>query len=245
MTRVKGSRIPRVKVVEYSLRKTLLTTVSLVLLVAGGIACSYFYGNKIGMAQQEQALADVEQLSDKLALYQASEKQLEQSLANATLSSNVDKASSEEVRQEVITLKDEIARLSEENVFYRGLMSPNENDSGLTIGSVELRATGRPRAFVYKVVIQQLATRHNVLKGVVSFQVFGREAGFEKTLSLKDVTEIGSEEIKLRFKYFQVIKGELSLPEGFEAEGIEMIARSTGKSPQKTSKRFGWLVEEI
>ena len=127
-------------------------------------------------------------------------------------------------------------------------MEPSENRKGLTIGAMEIQDSERPRTYKYKVVMLQLAKRHNLLSGHLLFSIQGRELGQEVIYPLKDLsTEYDQEKIKLRFKYFQAIAGELVLPEGFEPEGIELVARSQakkGKTPVEIRKKFGWLVQE-
>jgi len=246
MARVKGSPKRRVKVVEYRLRIVVGILAALVLAVAGLAAAAYFGGHKVGMSGQERAKEDVQRLSTELAQWKSSAQEYEQLLENSNTAAEIDRQSSEGVRQEVISLKDEIARLSEENTFYRGLMAPNEKASGLTIGSVELVRSRDSETYNYKVVVQQLATRHSVLSGVLTFTVFGRQDGIETRYPLMDLSnDVSVEDVRLRFKYFQVIEGQLGLPENFEPEGIEISARTTGAKVQKVDKKFGWLVEEL
>lgn len=246
MSRVKGSPKKRIKVIEYRLRAVISSVVFFVLFALAVVAAAYFYGHKLGMAGQEQALEDVARLSDELDVWQTKANQLDQLLENSKTAAEVDRQSSEGVRQEVIALKDEIARLSEENSFYRGLMAPNEKASGLTIGAVELLRARDSSTYNFKVVVQQLATRHNLLNGVLNFTVVGRQDGLEVRYPLMVLSDdVSVEEIKLRFKYFQVVEGQLGLPENFEPEGIEIDARTKGKKPQVVSKKFGWLVEEV
>ncbi|WP_239923566.1 DUF6776 family protein [Agaribacterium haliotis] len=245
MALVKGSKKTRVQIVEYRLRDRILLQGSLLLLaVVTAVAC-YYFGLKQGVAGEEKALGDIERLSKDLAFYQAEAQKYEQQFANSKLAAEVDRQASEDVRQEIISLNDEIARLREENTFYRGLMAPNQQQSGLVIDAVELVGAGQPRTYAYKVVVKQLATRHNLLSGSLKFTVHGVEAGLDKSYLLRELSSaVTTDTSKLRFKYFQVLEGQLILPEGFEPKGIELEARSTGKKPQTTRKKFGWLVEE-
>ena len=179
MARVKGSPKKRVKVVEYRLLATTIWLFLLFVLVVSGVGAAYYFGHKIGMSGQETALADVARLTADLEHWQIKANEFEQLLENSKTAAEVDRQSSEGVRQEVIALKDELARLKEENSFYRGLMAPNEASSGLTIGAVELIRSRDSVDYAYKVVIQQLATRHNLLNGFLTFNVIGRQDGVE------------------------------------------------------------------
>lgn len=172
-------------------------------------------------------------------------KSLSQQVANLELAREVDQASNEGVRQEVISLKSEIARLEEDIKFYRGLMAPTDNQGGLTIGAVDVLSTGVPRQYDFKIVMQQLATNHQLLNGTLSVNIVGHDNGIARVIPLKELSEqVADTDIKLRFKYFQNITGQLQLPAGFEPERIEVQARSTGKNAARAEKKFGWLVQE-
>ena len=186
-----------------------------------------------------------ESLKKEFLLKQQEAKDLSQQVANLKLGSAIDRKSSEDVRAEVIDLKGQISGLKEDISFYRGLMSPTDNKSGLTIGSLNVISTGVARDFEYKLVVQQLATRHKMFSGYLTFRIFGRQLDQPVTLALKNVSDsVSFDRIKLRFKYFQTIKGRLVLPEGFEPERIELVAMSSEAPKVEVKKKFGWLVQE-
>lgn len=245
MSTVKGTKERRLKVVAYSpYAQPLLLLATLVACVVIG-AISYYTGNMRGLAVQEQALVERDQL--RLQLQQKNQEaiKLSQKVANLELASEVDKASTEDVRGEVIELKEQITALEEEISLYRGLMAPTESKKGLTIGALELTSTGVPRQYDFKVVVQQLATNHQVLSGHLNFSVVGRDGEAVRTIPLKDLsTQIDEEDIRLRFKYYQDIQGQLELPLGFEPERVVLVARTTGRDGAVVEKKFGWLVQE-
>lgn len=219
---------------------------SVLLFAAGATVIAYFYGVYQGGQDAVAASNEVARLNVALSTAQASEAELRQQLANLQLGAQVDRQASEDVRQEVIELKNQLAELQEENSFYRNLMAPSENQEGLNFGQVEIADTDVPRQFRYKVVLQQLTTNHQVLNGTLNFNVVGRQDGEVAVLPLKDLSDdVESVNIKLRFKYFQTVQGQLRLPPGFEPERIELVARSTGNNSATVEKRFGWLVQEI
>jgi hypothetical protein len=246
MSHVKGTPIKSVRVIEYRMHRIVLSVISVVALVIAALVACYFWGFGVGMSGQRQALDDLTRISDELNVARAKADEFEQLFENSRLSSEVDRKASEDVRKEVLELKDEVARLGEENNFYKSLMAPSEKASGLTLGAVELIRARNSDHYEYRIVVQQLAKRHELLKGNISIIISGRQNDIATQFPLMvlsdDVTE---ERIKLRFKYFQVIEGRLSLPLGFEPEGLMIEARSTGKNAQTVSKKFGWLVEEV
>ena len=245
MATVKGSKKYRIKIVEYRLRNAILVAFLLFAVFCAILVGTYFGAQTRGIAEREKALEDIANLTAALGQAESRASMYEQQLANLDTAAEVDRQANEDVRKEVIALKDEIARLEEENSFYRGLMLPNEQSSGLTLGSVELVAARGERRYAYKVVVQQLAARHDMLSGDLTFEVIGKRNGVDERLPLKDLSEsVSSDKIKLRFKYFQVIEGELDLPVDFDPQGIEVRARTTGSKAQSIDKKFGWLVGE-
>ncbi|WP_045858130.1 DUF6776 family protein [Teredinibacter purpureus] len=245
MAVVTGSKQHELKIVQYNPWRRVLMVLVLMAVVGSGVVASYYTGHHTGMAGQEKALDDVARLRLELSASESNVDSLTQQLANINLGAEVDRQASETVRQEVIGLKDQVAALEEENSFYRNLMAPTGNKRGLTFGAVEIVDTDKPRTYNYKVVMQQLATNHQLLAGSLTVNVIGRLNGVDATFSLSQLSEqVSREAIRLRFKYFQTVQGEMALPEGFEPERIELVAKSTGKTPVTIEKRFGWLVEE-
>lgn len=245
MAAVKGSKQYRVKVVEDHPGRRILVSIVAAALVTGAVIFSFQIGSRSGADSHAEALANVSRLADVLAEKNQLLEDLEQRLTNIQLGAKVDRQANEDVRQEVIELRKKIAALEEDNSFYRNLMAPTDNQRGLNIGAVELSNTNNPREYRYKVVMQQLVSNHTLLKGELNFDVIGRENGLPKTYSLSDLSkQVAAKNIKLRFKYFQTLQGEMTLPEGFEPQRIALEARSFGKKSTVVEKRFGWLVQE-
>ncbi len=171
---------------------------------------------------------------------------MRQQVANLQLGAEVDHQANEKVRNQVMVLQEKITALEEDISFYRGLMSPSASSRGLTIGALNVIGTGVPREFEYKLVMQQLATDHQVLSGYLNFNIIGMRGDEEVAIPLYQVSEqVDEANILLRFKYFQNIEGRLTLPEGFEPQRIELKAQSTGNNRETVEKKFGWLVQEF
>jgi len=246
MALVKGSKVTRIKIIEYRRGILIFACFAIVLASISALFLSSYAGYKKGLGQQKQTLSDVQRLSSELAMWKKRSNEFEQLLENSKVASEVDRQASEEVRQEILELKEEVSRLNEENSFYKGIMAPNEKESGLTLGEVELVQSKSENAFEYKFVIRQLAQRHNVLSGYVSVTIRGRQDGVETFYALSQLSDsVSGERVRLRFKYFQVLSGVLTLPDGFEPEGLRVEAKTTGNNPQTIDKKFGWLVEEV
>ena len=74
----------------------------------------------------------------------------------------------------------------------------------------------------------------------------GRETDGEvRSFALKDLSnDVSGDQIRLGFRYFQNVTGEMVLPEGFTPERIELVSKSTGRDAVEVEKKFGWLVQQ-
>ena len=94
-------------------------------------------------------------------------------------------------------------------------------------------------------MVQQRARRHEMVEGNLSVQVFGQSANREQSFSLAELSEdVGQDVIKLDFRYFQAITGELSLPEGFEPMGLSLVATVIAPREAEVRQQFSWELQE-
>lgn len=151
----------------------------------------------------------------------------------------------EMVRRDLADQKEQIASLEEGLQFYRSLMAPGEIAQGLSLRPLELVALDSPGYYSYRIVAQQEARKHSQLKGELSVEVIGVLAGQQVSYSLAELSsDIEGSEIALRFRYFQSIDGELSLPEGFEPRSVSLVATATAPRKMEVREQYPWQVTE-
>lgn len=245
MNTVKGSKEYQWRVVKYRPRLMFWLTLSFAAVLILSVQAAYWLGQSKDASGHERLLRELAAVRSELDSARQTEQSLRRKIENAKLGTEVDRRSLEDVRRELLDAKSAMAAVEEENQFYRNLMAPAGNQRGLNFGAVELADTDKARTYRFKVVMQQLATQHELLHGTLNFNIVGRRHGEVSVLALHEVsTDVDGANIKLRFKYFQNIEGQLVLPADFEPERIELEARSTGKNATSIDKRFGWLVRE-
>ncbi|WP_237068617.1 DUF6776 family protein [Microbulbifer guangxiensis] len=242
--KVKGSKQYRMKVVPHRPFSGALSVLGVALLVLATSAAAYFAGQHHLRSNldrktlaHERALKELDRLKKENESLRLRATTAEQSLA-------IGEQASEKVRTELVEKESRIAELKQEISFYRGLMAPADGSDGVSIGrfSISEMADGR---YQYKLLVQQSATRHNVVTGQATFTVVGSQDGQPKRYPLSALSpQVDSESIPLRFKYFQNIEGELKLPEGFEPEGVELSLKSGGRGGFNIEQRYGWLVQK-
>lgn len=243
MTLVKGSKPQRMKVVPHRPMRQALTLLLALLVVMVGVAGSYYLGQWQGGDGQINAIVERNQLREERAEHLAELERLRQQVVNLELAAEVDKQANEAVRSEVMDLKQQIAALEADIALYRGLMAPGEDERGISIGDITINATSVPGRYRYKIVVQQVASDHQVINGSAQVVVVGRRDGGLLRVPLYQLSEEQeTQDIRLRFRYFQNIEGELVVPEGFTPERLEVVASSSGAGAKRAEKGIDWQI---
>ncbi|MEH6582628.1 MAG: DUF6776 family protein [Halioglobus sp.] len=170
---------------------------------------------------------------------------LEQTLDVSQARNEIDRAALEIVRREIAAQKSQVRDLEENLRFYQGLMAPEDIVRGLVLRPMELVAAEGDNRYAFRIVVQQEARKHSLLKGKLSVKVVGSADGGELSLALSALSkEVEAETVALRFRYFQVFEGELLLPPGFQPRLIIMEASVTAPAKAKVQDQFPWSVQE-
>ena len=157
----------------------------------------------------------------------------------------VDRRALEMVRRELAAQKERIADLEEELRFYQSLMAPGEIAQGLSLRAIELVARQEPGRYAYRIVVQQEARKHELLKGNLYVEVVGLLGEEQVIYPLSELSaDLEEAEVALRFRYFQSIEGELVLPEGFEPKGVSVVAVVSTPRKAEAREQFPWQLQE-
>ena len=245
MSLVKPSKQYAMTVVPYRPYRRFLQFFALSLTFLVAINGSFFAGHYYAVGSSENIVSERDILKDKYNEKSAEVARLDQQLANLKLAAEVERKANEEVRAEVVELKTKVAELQQDNTFYRSLMRPAPGDKGLVVDAPAVSATNIPHVYKYNFVIKQIVTQHRQVSGHVQFELLGKQGDVYQRLVLKDISDsVSVERIKLKFKYFQRIEGEMKLPADFTPERIELKVAVDRPNKVVIEKKFGWLVKE-
>jgi len=157
----------------------------------------------------------------------------------------MDRRALEMVRQDLAAQKERIAELGEGLRFYTSLMAPEEITAGLSLRNIELVARDEPGRYAYRIVVQQEARKHELLKGELYAEVFGLLGEEQASYPLAELSDdIEDVAVALRFRYFQAIEGELVLPERFKPQGVSVVSSSSTPRKAEVSERYPWQLRE-
>lgn len=244
MAVVKGSKQVKMVVVPHRPLRNVtlgLGLVCMMLLLALG---TFYLGYNEGMDENFNVQQERDQLRSQLAANIEQLDSLQQQIINAEQASAVDRQALLEIQSVLVELREDNVQLEEDVLFYRQIMSPENIENGLVIGQLDLSSTEEENRIRYRIELKQLTNNENVVSGRANVNIVGMQEGQEVSMPLRDLAVDEDQlDIRLQFRYFQNIEGELLLPENFVPETVEIIAESQGQNAKTVRKSFVWLVE--
>ena len=148
------------------------------------------------------------------------------------------------MRQELAAQRGELAELEGAVGFYRNLMAPDEVDKLVSVGAVEISANNVPGRYHYRIVIQQTAKKHALLRGILTVQIEGLRGEEVVLVDLATlVSEPLAQKIPLQFKYFQSIEGVMDVPADMLPTGVKLAVAITKPKPLELDHQIPWQIE--
>jgi hypothetical protein len=241
---VKGSKQLRMIVIPYRpWRKAGMRLGVLTLILAIG-AGFYFFGYGQGVLLNGEAQVERDQLLIQVDDMTSQMNSLQQDLINSEQASTVDRQALDEVQGTLMNLRESIAQLEEDVLFYKQIMSPENSENGLMIGQLDLFNTEESNRIRYRLELRQVGSNDNLVSGYANVNILGTQDRQEISIPLRSLALDESQlDIKLQFRYFQNIQGDLVLPDGFDPLGVQIMAVDEGNNEKTVQKSFAWVVE--
>jgi hypothetical protein len=147
------------------------------------------------------------------------------------------------MQKELMDQIDEMYEQRRELAFYRRIMAPEKEASGVVIEDFVITATASEGFYRFRLVLMQLKRTKLFAKGRITLSLEGSQNGEPTVLDLAKLAELSDQQIKFSFRYFQEIEGAFTLPEGFVPERVEVGASVPARGSRKataTARMFSW-----
>ena len=192
--------------------------------------------------EEEQLRAEVETLRQKVGRLEIDRASLRQQLVDLERRSQIDQEAVSKAKEELKKYQTERLDLQEEVAFLRGIVSSGEGAGVLRIQHFHLERGGDDNRYHYRFTISKVLKDSIVTTGQIHVTLDGKQGFEERSLSLKEIAADNSEVLKMKFRHFQNIEGDFSLPSGFRPSGVTIEVDPDGKGFSPASKRFDWII---
>jgi len=242
MAKVKVSPVRQMTVVPYRPWRSWSLRIIGIVMAALAVYAAYLYGFQTGGSQYETLLTQRAELRQNLSQSEQRQEALRIRVAQLERGTEVDRQANENARQTQLEMRGRIAGLEEEVALYQGIMSPSLENEGLRIQEITLESTSSSNRYRYSLMLTQAGNNSEYLQGFVGVNIVGTQNGERVALPLKDVSEtVEDVDIRFRYRYFQDIKGDLVLPEGFIPDQIQVTAQAVGERAAQVESAYNWL----
>ncbi len=220
----------------HKLKQALIFIVSLMVVAAVG----FFIGESRLASQYDEVSEERDNLLQELQRLGDSEAGFRQRVAILERGRAIDSQAQQTVQATIKTLEQTANQLKADVTFYKNILAPADNTKGLQIQKLEITETSGAKRYAYKIVLTQVANNKQYINGVVAVNFIGSIQGKKEILPLRDISDVEELGIKFKFRYFQDIAGELTLPDDFTPEKIQIVAQASGKKNTRVEQTFDW-----
>ncbi len=202
---------------------------------------SLLAGLVVGQWNGKEAVLQNGALQQQLNTVQQQQQDLARKLAAAELAASVQEQAARELQQKLTELLSEKVELEDAVSFYRDLMEAGEKAEGLRVADFGLVATGTAQVFQFSILVTQIAENRKYVAGEVELKVVGVMQGQRQELVFDAENSVFGFPLKLRFKYFQDLVGQIRLPSDFVPERVSVSVQQNGK--KSVGADFEWSLQ--
>lgn len=195
-------------------------------------------GGLVGWFSAAPRVVDTGVSSSAFARLQASSDQLNQRVAVAERARQVSDNAMAALKQTLFDMDQQLASQREEVSFYRRLLDAGGSVQGLAVHEFQLAPTSSPRVFSYRLVLTQNLKKTRRVDGTVRLSVNGITDHRAVQLKAADLGQVPAEQA-FEFKYYQLLAGTLSLPEGFAPAEV-VVRAEVDNSSRSAQQAFPW-----
>lgn len=157
-------------------------------------------------------------------------------------SSQIDQEAARQVRSELEKFQEARTRMEEEITLLRSMLSGKGERGKLTVQRFSLAPGASQGSYRYRFTVSQSVKSDKDVEGWIFFAVDGIEKGEPRWLPLREISDGKTGKVKMRFKHFQEISGEIRLPDGFTPRKVIVEVKPSDKKLPQVKQRFDWVV---
>lgn len=155
---------------------------------------------------------------------------------------DIDREAYNDVEASLTALQAKIQEQTDAIAFYRGIVSPADGAAGLRVQDFKLSRGSAERTYNVRLILVQSLKHDRKVTGDVSLTVEGTRDGEPASYAYSELLpEDADSSWAFSFRYFQDFDREIILPDGFAPERIKIEVRSRTRSIASVEESFAWI----
>jgi len=202
------------------------------------IACALGYW--ICLRLDAAALAELRQLKAKHGEQSEEKQRLEARLAIVEAGTEVTAAANRQLRNDLLQMEQSLDASRADLNFYRRLLSAGL-EKGLGVHEMRLLATASPQVFHFELTLALNSRQPGPASGQVELVVHGIESNQPVTLDMAKLTNgVVSAGLDYEFRYFQQLRGDITVPAEFFPERLTVIVKPQARG-EAVEHEYQWF----
>lgn len=221
-------------------RAVLLALSSLAMLVV--LVATFEFGRQQAGFDVVDSMRGALAASKRIRDLETDNKRQREQLEEADVARRVDREGYRQVEKSLGDMQSQIARLTQDLSFYRGLVQPDTlvHVKVQTMQIVPQAATGQ---FGLKFVLMQTGKPEKNVAGTVAVAIEGLLRGKPVSLSLYQVSVAKRAGLSYAFRYFQDYEEPVQLPPGFEPTRVDIEIHAGRDAVHGFRQAFVWKAQ--
>lgn len=180
--------------------------------------------------------------SRQIVLLEEERRNLREQLAVREHASQVDQEAIRQVREELKQSQLRYREMEKELSLLRDVVESSATTPGLYIQGFRVDSVDGGEGYRYRFTVSQALKNAGYAEGWIRLAVEGERDGQREILPLKTLSESENERLKMRFRHFQDVDGQLQIPGDFVPERVIVEIETNNDSLPGVKKAFDWLV---
>jgi hypothetical protein len=240
------SRIPRVHHQSMVPRAYLVVAVISALILLALLVKVWFFPSEdekdpyvIQIREMEQAIERQERL---IGVLKKENRELQQRYTKMEHLRGIDQESLSNLYDQLKADQNERLKVEKELAFRKGMVSSDPEKVVLQLQKLRLQPGKEENSFQYAFTVNRALKGTEYLEGFAYLTLTGEQEGKKRSIPFKQVNVDKKDKIKLRFKHFQSIEGEMQLPSGFKPSGVTIEVRPVNGKIKSVKKSYKWVL---
>ncbi|WP_448213610.1 DUF6776 family protein [Colwellia sp. MEBiC06753] len=211
----------------------LFSTIALCLYVGYRLG-NYYHGNQLQTIAQQKTRLD--------NLYQTQNNHLKR-IHTLEVELEVERLANKQAQDMIRLMEEKHFAVKKELAFYQKVMAPEKQADGLVIDSVTFQSSESTEHYRFSVVLVQQSIKKRFAQGYIDLTIRGSLAGKPHQVTLNQISDLTKEQLSFSLKFFQAIDGEVTLPEKFVPETVEVKAvlpKGKWQTYHELNQIFNW-----